>query len=205
MALSQKALQHKRQKKKKKRIVRKIVQPISPTVTYYHWPIYECWMPIRLWDIGIGSVVISRQRDPRNIAVGVYLIDVFCLGVKNCFVRLVEEDEYYDMLDCIEETCGEMKNIQASYANTLIHQATCYAQQFCFEPHPDFEKIKAFLKGIPLDETQKFTFGKEGHPFYVQGPYDSRADVKRIIRVLEAQCKKEKITYDFICEAGASE
>lgn len=42
------------------------------------------------------------------------------------------------------------------------------------------------LKNIPIDEIQQFVFGKDSKPFYIQGPNESQADVRRIMRTLEA-------------------
>lgn len=198
MSLSKKALQQKRQNKKKKRQL-KIAQPLSSTIIYRSWPIHECWMPAELWGNGIGQIIVSRKNGLGDVAVGIYLIDTFCLGVKDCFVRLGNLHDYQNILARVEETCGELKLIEPSYANTLIHKAIDFAQQFGLKPHQDFVKAKNLLKNIPIDVTQEFPFGKDGKPWYVQGPNESHTDVKRILRTLELNMDKEN--YNFLIEA----
>jgi hypothetical protein len=155
-------------------------------IAYHNWAIHECWVPIELWKKGIGQVIIARKNNQGNIAVGIYLIDTYCLGIKNCFVRLTNMHEYQNMLDHVRDSCGEMELVEASYANTLITKAAEYANQFGFKPHSDFSKARNLLKGIPIDEDQEFTFGKDGKPFYMQGPHESSAEVRRILKTLES-------------------
>lgn len=198
MALSKKALQLKREKKKKKRQMR-LSTPVSSTaIAHNNWPIYECWIPSELWNAGIGQVIVSRQNNQGDIAIGIYLIDVFCLGVKDCFIRLTQQEGYHDLLEHMEAVCGELELVDASYACTLIHKAVNYAQQFGLKPHEDFSKAQKLLKNIPIDETQAFTFGKDGKPFYMQGPHESPADVKRILKILASN--QGTGDYDFIVE-----
>lgn len=202
MALSKKALQRKREKKKKKR-QEKVSNPFSSTIIAYHnWSIYECWLPLEIWDKGIGQVIIARENNQGDIAIGVYLIDTFCLGIKNCFVRLTDEYEYQNMLDHIRSLCGEMNPVEPSYAHTLIIRAAEYADQLGFKPHNDFSKAKNLLRGIPIDENQQFTFGRDGKPCYMQGPNESPSDVKRILKILESNQGNEN--YHFLVETPPS-
>ena len=159
--------------------------PISKPIAYSSWPIYECWIPSELWKIGIGHIVVSRRNNLGDIAVGMYLVDVFCLGIKDCFVWLVDSIDYKEILKKTTANVGELNLVDPSYASTLIHKAVDYAGQLGFKPHNDFPKAKLMLKNIPIDETLEFVFGKDNVPLYIQGPNESRADVKRIMRTLE--------------------
>src|SRR5437879_6588829 len=57
-------------------------------------PVYECLVPENLFELGIGNVVFSRELPGGDIAVVVFLLDVFCLGVKDTLFKVVPEDEY---------------------------------------------------------------------------------------------------------------
>lgn len=184
MALSNKALQAKREKKKKKRVV-KLSQPGTLVIAYNAWPIYECWVPRSMFDRGMGQILIVRNNDQGDFAIGIYLIDSYCLGVKDCLTRQVDLFEYREMLEGIKEVCGEMECVEPIYANTLIHKAILYAQQFGIQPHEGFKKAKNFLKNIPIDANQEFNFGKDGKPFYIPGPYDSHAKVIKIMQAID--------------------
>ncbi len=49
--------------------------------------------------------------------------------------------------------------------------AVDYARQLGFQPAPDFGPAAGHLGS--WDETSAITFGRDGVPFYVQGPYDN--------------------------------
>jgi len=189
MALSKIALQRKREKKKKKRQV-KVSNLFSSTsstmIDYHNWPIHECFVPTELWKCGIGQIIMSRTNNRGDIAVGIYLIDTYCLGIKDCFVYLTNAYEYQNMLENMRNSSGEMEIVEASYANTLITKAAEYANQFGFKPHSDFSKASRLLRGIPTNEEHEFSFGRDGKPLYIQGPNESPTEVRRILKTLES-------------------
>ena len=50
-------------------------------------PVVRALVGSRLWDDGIGHMAIARQESTGGVIVAVFLVDVFCLGVKNAFWR----------------------------------------------------------------------------------------------------------------------
>lgn len=193
MALSQKALQRKREKKKQVRQVKKTtsISSAQNSVTPSTWPIYECRVPSTLWEIGMGHVVISRKSSQGDVAVGLYLIDIFCLGIKDCFIRMTDIIGYRELVQQISMNGGELELVDPIYANTLIHKIKKYAMQLGFKPHSDFAKAQKMLKDIPIDEAQEFVFGKDGNPLYIPGPNESAADERRIMRTLVTHSEQE--------------
>ena len=198
MAMSQKALQKKREKKKQSRQEAKVTKVLvkQPThITYSRWPLHECWVPVELWESGIGHVIVSRQSSIGDIAVGMYLVDVYCLGIKDCFIRLASPSSYKDLLNHVIASTGQLQSVDASYANTLVQKVKDYAMQIGFNPHPDFTKVQWMLKNVPIDESQHFVFGKDGKPLYIQGPNESTAAVRRIMRTLETRLEQNEYHY----------
>ncbi len=51
------------------------------------WPIVQSLVGASLWDEGLGYLVIARQEPDGGISYAVFLVDVYCLGVKNAFWR----------------------------------------------------------------------------------------------------------------------
>jgi hypothetical protein len=154
---------------------------------------------INIWENGMGQVIISQKNTQDDIAVGNYLIDTYCLGIKDCFVLSMNAYDYQNFLDHTMGLCGEMELVEPSYAKTLIIKAAEYAKQSGLKPHSDFVKARNFLRGIPIDETQTFTFGKDGKPFYIQGPHESTADVKRVLKILRSN--QGNVNDHFLIEA----
>lgn len=195
MALSKRSLQQKREKKKNKRKTKALTSCAVTEIAYQNWPIHECWIPIELWEKGIGQIIITRKNTQGAIVVGVYLIDTYCLGIKDCFVRRMHAEAYHNLMEHVHDTCGAMELVEPSYAATLIIKAAGYASQFGLRPHSDFSKAKKLLMGIPMDEKQTFTFGQDGKPCYVQGPHESPSDVKRILETLSTNKGNEDCNF----------
>ncbi len=198
MSLSKKQLQQKREKKKKKRQIKTRRPPLSTSAyNHNHWPIYACYIPSHLWEIGVGQVIVARKNDRDNLAVGIYLIDVFCLGIRDCAVSVTNNIAYEEILQGFNTVYKGLKRVEPSYAYTLICQAEAFAKRLGFKPHPDFSKAKLFLNNIVLDEDLRFTFGKEGKPHYLQGPDDSPADAQNVLQTLEKNLGRDQDAFSF--------
>jgi hypothetical protein len=46
----------------------------------------------------MGTVIVSRLASSGMVAAGVYLLDVFCLGLKNSFASLLDKEECHQLL-----------------------------------------------------------------------------------------------------------
>ncbi|MEX2139628.1 MAG: hypothetical protein WD894_10225 [Pirellulales bacterium] len=150
------------------------------------WPIVELLIPEDIWSQGIGELVISRRTPEGMIAIGVFLVDVFCLGVKDAFWRIVSPPEYRTLVEKLEEL-GPMNKVAPEYFSKLVHCAADYAQSLGFPPHRDFRHVRLLLEGIdPSQCTEDFECGKDGVPYYFRGPNESIADARAIGRRVEA-------------------
>ena len=49
-------------------------------------PLLHCCAAECIWELGIGNVLISRTRGT-EVAFGMFLLDMYCLGVKNAFFQ----------------------------------------------------------------------------------------------------------------------
>ena len=76
-----------------------------------------------------------------------------------------------------------MRTITPACLVEIVKGAVEYAQSFGFRPHPDYRHASALLEGIdPSTCRNKFTFGRDGKPFYVRGPNESLAQAQAISR-----------------------
>jgi hypothetical protein len=48
-----------------------------------HAPIRESLVPANLFQQGIGNLLFNRSLPDGRLALGAFLLDVLCLGVKN--------------------------------------------------------------------------------------------------------------------------
>lgn len=148
----------------------------------------EAWRSGGLFELGLGHVVVARFKPSGETEAGVFLLDVHCLGVKDAFFTRVEGPEYeHRLLEGIFPD-GERIQMSPACARKLVEDAVAYTRGLGLEPHADYRKACRVFGGIRAAECgETFTFGDKGKPLYVQGPHDSPAFAKRVIRVLHAK------------------
>lgn len=118
---------------------------------------------------GVALVLVARGARHDRVSVAGYLLDTFCLGVKNAlgpedmrgrdlpaFVRM-----YFTAFPAAALTAP------IELARHLVFGCSAFAGALGFSPHPDFETVRGHL-GEPC----AITFGREGRPLYVPGPHD---------------------------------
>ncbi len=131
---------------------------------------------------GLLTVLVARRRrHRRKIMTCVYLVDAYCLGVKNA----MGPDEMDDR--GLRSVTGYVfsgystppVNVPIDLVRDLVLGAAEYAHGLGFAPHPDFERARSHLD--PWKGPSAITFGCEGRPNYISGPHD---DPERVLRTL---------------------
>src|SRR6185369_15415262 len=84
-----------KRKKKKHQLVRQqsggLPERLSAATRY---PILHCWITTSIEDEGIGHVVLSRELPGSQVAVASFLVDRYCLGVKDAFAHILPRSVY---------------------------------------------------------------------------------------------------------------
>lgn len=161
-------------------------QPTSPK-NYIHTkgrtlPIGTCYIGKDWQSAGICNVLVTRKMPSGKLLVGAYLVDVFCLGVKDTHYFFgIEPNNFEEEVLGRVYGGGEYVKISAALAQNIIWGAVEYAEDLGFESHSSFELTECLLD--PADKIKYIAveFGKDGKPYYVSGPYD---DVDKILTKL---------------------
>jgi len=193
MALSSKALQQKRAKKAAKRKETRKSAPAAHDAKAAEWlaaagaPIADVYTPEGMFDEGIGSVWFSRQLEDGRYALGVFLVDTFCVGVKSTMYAVLEPEKYRVHLENFLHISEEQfVPCEPAYARKLVESAVAYAKGLGLEPHVDYKFAKIIFGAVDAaDSDAHFTFGRDGNPYYVPGPSDSPAEQRRVVKQLE--------------------
>lgn len=149
-------------------------------------PIVKCIMNDSWEDQGVAVIYLMRQKKNGELVGANYLVDVFCLGVKEVgFMVDVPEYAFKDMIEDYEENTGlTFEDVDPIFAQNLIYGAVEYAEDLGFKPAKDFDKTCVYLlDDVEALEYQEVAFGKEGKPFYIAGPRD---DVYKTLDTLTA-------------------
>ena len=167
-----------------------LIEPSQSLLHARDYPIYGCWIMAGWQDIGITPVVVARQPEPDKIMFGVYMVDIYCLGIKNVFTRTDYslsrfERELPKLCSHAPEKCS------VELAHEVVYGGLEYAAKLGFEPHPDYSRQKADLMLDPPDShpcENNVSFGKDGKPLYISGPYDSEMKSRSVINTLMRTC-----------------
>ncbi len=140
-----------------------------------HWPVYECLIT-RNWQQTeqITQAIVARRSPDGEIAAGVFLIDLACLGVKNAFASVFDTLAEYDELRQGIESNQKMVRADLNLVAKVIREALAYARRLGFSPHPDYYLAAPLLEGADPDAVSTpVPVGKDGKPFFVAGPHDN--------------------------------
>lgn len=113
----------------------------------------------------MASIVVSRQMPSGNLCVGHYLVDCYCLGLKDTmFLFNLSEYQYEEHLEKVIAQYDLVK-CDYNYAHNIIYGGIAYAEDLDFDPHKDFRDTQFLLdeddESIPLIEVE---FGLNGKP-----------------------------------------
>src|SRR5262249_27685894 len=109
------------------------------------FPVERCLITRAWQEAGIAHVfVIRRLPDSRYIS-GIFLVDVFCLGLKDTFARTKLEDA--DLRSMLQEALA-LDEISYEDARSVILGAIEYAAGFGFEPHADWAETSHFVERL---------------------------------------------------------
>ena len=148
------------------------------------FPVALCVMPSELFEIGIGHVVIGRELPSGLLACGFFLVDVFCLGVKDAHFGEMEADQVQAFLASSGDT-QTFVDLAPACACKLIEHAVGYAEDLGLAPAKDYGVVQGIFGDLEPDGcSDTFTFGKDGEPLYVPGPLDTPARIRAVTLAL---------------------
>ena len=141
------------------------------------FPINECAIADARWQKhGLAVLYVSRKVLDCRYVCAFYMVDTYCLGVKNTFAKVnVDRDRMLDFRRRIEQE-HELLPYDYEDARSLILGAIDYAASLGFQPNEDWRDSR-YVVEADRAYTRKFKFGKDGKPFYIQGPHDNAASV----------------------------
>ena len=188
-----KGQQRKRKKALQKRANRKQtskqMQAKGPVSVLQHvrrarsYPIEGCWIMPGWEEGGMAVIVVARRQTNGNIVYGNYLMDYYCLGLKNTFFNADIPAGQFRREILPEVMQGnEPQEISPALAHEIIYGAIEYARQYGFRPQRDYRRTRNILDPPgTYPSTGAIEFGREGKPLFISGPYDN---VDAILRQL---------------------
>jgi hypothetical protein len=165
------------------------------------WPLLECLISQEWRKEGeLCQIAVARQSSATGeVALGGFLVDLACLGVKNALANVFSATaeyrrEYRQYLTASQP----MTECDLDLAAKVIQEGINYARSLGFNPHSDTAvAMKILGDAHPENCDVTIPLGVDGKPLFVNGPYD---DVARIIRILDRNVGQGN--YDFLVATG---
>lgn len=130
---------------------------------------------------GLVSVLAARRQGWDKLLVCGYLVDVYCVGVKNTIgPDVLDELEFRRFRDYFFSDYKGWQEVPAELARHLVFGAEEYASDLGFDSLDSFAELAAHL-GV-WEGPSAITFGRDGRPYYVAGPND---EYRKVLRILE--------------------
>jgi len=158
------------------------------------WPLYECLLTKEWQKEGaIIQILVARRSSSGQIAVGSFLVDLGCLGVKSAFGSLPTRQEYGQLRKGMMAHQNMIK-ANLNLVTKIIREALAYAKDLGFKPDPDYRDAMLVLGDADPDacDVPIPLGGKDGKPFFVAGPYD---DANRIMAKLTRKLGPDGFTF----------
>lgn len=121
----------------------------------------SCYVSKDLESAGEGQVIVTRMHTGGKVSVAFYLVDIWCLGLKDSFYRLRMEE--YEFEEMIRTYRVGLRKCSYDEAHNWIYGAIAYAEEAGIEPDKSFNITQYMLEedddNIPLIE---YEYGKDG-------------------------------------------
>lgn len=135
-------------------------------------PIGKCYIAPPDWqESGMAHVIVTRVRPSGNLVMGAFLVDTFCLGVKDAgYHENMTPSDFEGYLNNYKKGMG-LEEISYNEAHNIIYGAMAFAEEGGIKPAKEFDPAGYILEedteDIPLIE---YDFGKNGKHFLVVNP-----------------------------------
>ncbi|GAB6012773.1 DUF1186 domain-containing protein [Viscerimonas tarda] len=144
-------------------------------------PIVECLITPEWQDCGECNIIVARQHTNGNYTFGCYLVDTYCLGIKESFYKFNTPGTDFEEIK--EDYFEQLESVSYEEVHNIIYGAYAYAEELGFRPDKDFAVTQYILEedsdAIPLIE---YEFGYNGKPMLM---VKTRAEYTRYAPTLE--------------------
>ena len=127
--------------------------------------------------------LIIRQQPGGKFTFAYFLLDRYCLGLKDCFCNCNgDEETLQKIMDSMAENSSLVEVDAVSFHN-IVYAALDYGAENGFKPHKDFLLAERVLEPDLIDDgIDEVAVGENGQPLFIGGPYDN---VNKILKTLD--------------------
>ncbi|MET0675325.1 MAG: hypothetical protein ABW175_05955 [Bradyrhizobium sp.] len=162
-------------------------------------PIRGCFLTGSQFEAGMGTLMLVRGATNIHVEMVSFLLDTFCLGVKDAMYKSVEGEVFENYLETANAV-EPLLEVDPAYARKLLRDLVAWSQSLGFPPHADFAALERMFGDVDADASDAvFTFGHDGKPLYIPGPHDSPYLIRQRVELLRKQLGDDG--YDLVTAA----
>jgi hypothetical protein len=159
-------------------------------------PFGRVWIGEDFRDIGMGQLIVTRRLFDGRVAVVRFLIDSYCLGVKDVVVSFEHSSEVEDLISALQARGQTWVLVMPADAAKIVLGAVEYARNLGLEPHPTYAKVAEIFHGVDVaGATFEIEFGRGGKPVYISGPNESPQRFREIQDKVRASGNELELDY----------
>lgn len=134
-------------------------------------PIGKCYINKDWEKEGMADILITREKKNGELVVGVYLVDTYCLGVKDSFCCHDSNPDEINEIIKTKEIAHPMEEISYVEVHNLIYGAIEFAEEAGIDPDKSF-KLSQYVLDEDDDSIEliEYDYGKDGKHFLIVGP-----------------------------------
>jgi hypothetical protein len=142
-------------------------------------PVMKCLLTTGLVEAGVGAAVLIRGVSREEQHVATFLLDSFCLGVKDAFFRTMDRQEV-DLLLQGWQVADVLEPVEPAELRKLLQDLVVWADGNGFPPHKVYALAESLFGAVvPASADYASQFGSDGKVLYVPGPSETAAQVRR--------------------------
>jgi hypothetical protein len=172
-------------------------------------PIYKCWVNKDWKRVSTATVIISRKHVSGNLTLGIYIVDLLCLGVGETWYKYnIPEIKLTEMIT--DAGANKLRFVEIPYklAHNIIYSAVEYAEKYGLHPVATFTRVSQYIlepdtEDIPLMHIH--CGDEKGKPIYVQASVEKTARQKQILYNLRQTAGYDNYQYIPYGETGKKE
>jgi hypothetical protein len=157
-------------------------------------PVMNCLLSAGLFEAGIGVAILIRgvSREEQNVAS--FMLDSFCLGVKDVFYRTVDRQEADHMLQ-VWHRAETLEPAEPAEVRKLLRDLVAWSGANGFPPHEDYVPVDTLFGNVmPAETDYTPKFGHEGNVLYIPGPSESPLQVRRRTEIVRSRFGEKAVS-----------
>src|SRR2546423_11215500 len=112
------------------------------------FPVLHSLITEDVWKQGLGWVVLSRALPDGTVAFAIFLVDRYCLGVKNVALNILNHLDYETNIEKKTRSEYTTHDVPPEKLRKFVEQSVTYADGLGLAPHPDYERAKLLFGDI---------------------------------------------------------